>query len=198
MEKPMFYLELQNGYEIRQLETAEFLEVWKAHGKSVFDGSTPTFHFREALSEVELAKANGLREQYGERFRLNLTIYRHAEVVGWSWGFQDANENFYMCNSAILPAHRGQGLYRALVAAMIGLTKDLGFQKLHSRHMVTNNAVIVPKLKEGFVITGLELSDTYGTLVTLTYFPNALRRKVLDYRAGQSTPDDEVKTHLRL
>jgi hypothetical protein len=58
--------------------------------------------------------------------------------------------------------------------------------------------VLVPKLRAGFVITGLELSERFGTLVHLSYFFNALRRRVLDVRSGEALPEGQVKSSLRL
>ena len=75
--------------------------------------------------------------------------------------------------------------------------KNLGFQELCSRHSVDNNAVIIPKLKAGFVITGVEISDMWGTLVNLSYYTNEKRRKVLSYRSG-AKPDSEIKKYLDL
>jgi hypothetical protein len=58
--------------------------------------------------------------------------------------------------------------------------------------------VIIPKLKAGFVITSMELSDVFGLLVHLSYYTNSLRRKVLEFRTGEALPDDEVRRALRL
>ena len=58
---------------------------------------------------------------------------------------------------------------------------------------MTNNAVIIPKLKAGFVISGFEVSDRFGTLVQLSYYFNPLRRKMMDVRVGQRKPDEEIR-----
>ena len=71
-----------------------------------------------------------------------------------------------------------------------------GFQIVHSRHVATNNQILVAKLKAGFVITAIEVSDVFGVLVHLSYFFNPLRRKVLDVRVGQARPDAEVKRYM--
>jgi hypothetical protein len=63
---------------------------------------------------------------------------------------------------------------------------------------MTNNDVIIPKLKAGFLITSFELSDTFGSLVHLTYYPSPLRRKVQVYRAGDLFPDEEIRKALGL
>ena len=98
-----------------------------------------------------------------------------------------------MCNSGILETHRRKGLYSALMGRVVEAATAEGFQKIYSRHTSTNNAVIIAKLKAGFSITSFELSDTFGVLVHLSYYPNAVRRKVQDFRAGQAKPDDQIK-----
>ncbi len=101
-----------------------------------------------------------------------------------------------MTNTGILEAHRGRGLYTALLPVVLGILKREGFQTVYSRHNLTNNAVIVPKLKAGVVISGFEVDDRFGTLAQLSYFFNPLRRKVLDVRVGQRAPDEEIKKLL--
>jgi hypothetical protein len=103
-----------------------------------------------------------------------------------------------MRNSAILPNHRRKGLYSALLREVVIKLEKKGFQVITSRHNAGNNDVIIPKLKAGFLITGIELSDAFGTLVNLSYFTNPLRRKVTLYRSGDQYPDEEVKKHLGL
>ena len=80
---------------------------------------------------------------------------------------------------------------------MMARVKDLGFQEITSRHSVDNNSVIIPKLKVGFTISGMEISDMWGTLVNLTYYFNETRRKVLSYRTGEML-DPELRKYLGL
>ena len=95
-----------------------------------------------------------------------------------------------MLNTGILKEHQGKGIYSALLPVIIERVRSQGFQTIKSRHNATNNQVIIPKLKAGFVITGLELSDGFGTLVTLTYFMNEKRREVMDMRSGLKKPNE--------
>ncbi len=67
-------------------------------------------------------------------------------------------------NSAFLPEHRGKGLYSAMLRSVKDYVLGLGFQEISSRHNTTNNAVIVPKLKQGFTIPSLEVSGIFGTM----------------------------------
>jgi hypothetical protein len=74
--------------------------------------------------------------------------------------------------------------------------KAQGFQIVLSRHTTTNNSVIIPKLKAGFVITALEVSDRFGTLVHLSYFFNETRKRIMEFRSGDLKPDQKIKDAL--
>ena len=118
--------------------------------------------------------------------------------ISWSWGYQESAFRFYMCNSAVFSEFRRKGLYTRLLNEMVARATRLGFQEIYSRHIITNNAVIIPKLKEGFIISSMEISDSFGTTVNLSYYPKKLRKKILDYRAGQIKPDLEIKKCLNI
>ncbi len=98
--------------------------------------------------------------------------------------------------SLILDEHRRIGIYSELLRYVISFTRSRGFQTIKSRHKATNNAIIIPKLKFGFFISGLELSDTMGTLVNLTYFHNTYRRELMNARSGLTRPTDKVRDLL--
>ncbi len=149
-----------------------------------------------AFSETERRELASLGERLRERYTLSLGIFHRDEhgdehgdaFVGWHVGNQVEAGRFYMTNTGILQEHRGRGLYTALLPVVLNLLEQEGFQTVYSRHNLTNNAVIVPKLKAGFVISGFEVDDRFGTLVQLSYFFNPLRRKVIDVRVGQRAP----------
>ena len=90
-----------------------------------------------------------------------------------------------MINSGVVPELRRRGIYSNLVAATIAHAESHGFVSIISRHVPSNNAVIIPKLRLGFLISGFEYSEVYGPLVRLTYLCGQKRRQL--YRA-RSTP----------
>tara|TARA_B100000886_G_scaffold202261_1_gene139668 strand:- start:197 stop:508 length:312 start_codon:yes stop_codon:yes gene_type:complete len=103
-----------------------------------------------------------------------------------------------MCNSGVLSNFRRKGIYSSLLETKIKVLSEMGFQLIYSRHNATNNNVLIPKLKAGFVISKMEISDTFGCLVHLHYFTNKTRQKLMDYRSGKTKPDQELKDLLRL
>jgi len=46
------------------------------------------------------------------------------------------------------------------------------------------------------MISGLEVTDTFGTLAPLSYYLNSVRCDILDVRVGKSAPDEKLRKHL--
>lgn len=151
---------------------------------------------RRVLSEEERAQVRNLHKNLSQMYNFNLCIFRGEEFCGWFAGDQYNNETFYMRNSAILPEHRRKGLYTALMYEVLKRVKAQGFQIVLSRHVTTNNSIIIPKLRAGFVITALEVSDRFGTLVHLSYYFNKTRRRIMEFRSGDLKPDQKIKEAL--
>ncbi len=150
------------------------------------------------LSETEKLNQKKLSANLGHPYQLNFFI-RHAETkIGWFWGTQVDYETFYMANTAIFKEHRGKGLATAIIRAIVKITEAVGFQKIISKHAATNNNVIIPLLRAGFIITGFELHDGDGIMVQLTYFFNKTRRQVMDFRVGKLKPTPEIEKVLSL
>lgn len=186
------------NYEIRELTREEFLPLWETHAREIFDDKSQIFRFYDHLSEEEKAKANLLQAYLGEQYQLRLGLYVESQFAGWAIGHQESSETYYMRNSAILPEYRKQGLYSALLRETIARVEAKGFQKIYSRHTASNNAVIIPKLKIGFTISALEVTDIFGVLVHLTYLPKELRKKMMNYRIGDLKPDQEIRNCLKI
>src|SRR4051812_27592214 len=89
-------------------------------------------------------------------------LFKHMD----QWGPQIFLDNDTSMNTALM--------HEALRHA-----KAAGFQMVLSRHTTTNNSIIIPKLKAGFVITAMEVSDRFGTMVHLNYFFNKTRAKIM-------------------
>jgi ribosomal protein S18 acetylase RimI-like enzyme len=185
-----------NEYQIKELTNEELSSFNQEAHKTIFFDDGQIFRFVKSLNEEETKKWKELSSYLGNPLRINLGMFKGEEFVGWSWGYQESALTFYMCNSAILPEHRKKGLYTRLMNEMIKRATALGFQEIYSRHTSTNNAVIIPKLKAGFVITTMEVTDVFGVLIHLNYFPNKLRQKMMDYRVGEIKPDSEIKELL--
>ena len=189
---------MNEQYQIKKLSRDELMPLFEKYREDCF-GSDHSYRLWDILSEKVNQKIRELRENMGKPLELYFGVFdKDGNFVGWSWGYQENATTYYMCNSAVLEAHRRKGLYQRLLDENISLLTNLGFQLIYSRHCATNNAVIIPKLKKGFVISKMELSDVFGVLIHLHYYPNKLRGKMMDYRSGQLSPDDEIKKVFKI
>lgn len=175
----------------------EFDDFFMTNRPKIF-GSNIDLNLRSILSEEELFQRKELNKNLGTPYKLGIYILHNDERIGWFKGQQIDFETFYMINTAIFPSHQNKGIYKRLLPGILEMLKAKGFQKVFSRHIATNNQVLIPKLREGFLITGFEISEMFGVLIHLTYFFNETRRKVIQYRVGEITPDGNIKDALSL
>ncbi len=181
-------------YKVEKLSSKEFHPLWMKSRSSVF-GSDHSYSLWDTLPLDEVEKINELRKKLSNKIEICLVIFdENRALIAWSWGFQETSMSFYMANSAVIEEYRRQGLYTLLLDEMVKEASTAGFQLIYSRHCATNNSVLIPKLKYGFIISKMELDDIFGVLVHLHYYPNKTRRKIMDYRSGQLAPDEEIKS----
>lgn len=180
---------LQSGKEVnvtmRRMTPDEFEPLWTEWVNIVFSEKT-RFDPRTVMTPDEIAARRSLHGNMGKPLTLHYGVFIENRFIGWHVGDQKSAEEFYMRNTGILPDFQGHGIYKAMLKKIVADITAKGFQIISSKHNATNNRVIIPKLKAGFTITGLELSDKFGTLVRLEYFTNAQRRAIMDFRCGQS------------
>ena len=186
------------GFELRLMDRTEFSPLWEEATKKVF-ATGARLNVATLLTEAERESMRDLSGLMGDTsLVLRFGIFHEGKFVGWHVGDQRSPEEFYMRNSGVLSEFQGRGLYTSMLKAIVPALKHLGFQVISSKHNASNNRVIIPKLKLGFMITGLEVSDKFGTLVRLEYFTNQVRKEIMDYRCGLSSPPQAAKAALGL
>jgi hypothetical protein len=186
------------NYTIKELSKEEFFPLFDMHKSSVFE-ATHSYSFNDILSAADLQRLEDLGESSANRYELYLGAYdSDNQFIGWSWGFQENAATFYMVNSGVLQNHRRKGIYSGLIDRSTKLLSQKGFQLIYSRHCATNNAVIIPKLKAGFIISKMEIDDRFGVLIHLHFYTNDARRRIMDYRSGQLKPDAEIRKLFKL
>ncbi len=118
----------------------------------------------------ELAGFGALGRSLAPRpLRHHLVIHEAGgELVGVSRGAQRLRADWCMSLTAIKPAFQRQGIYSGLLSRLLPLLRDMGFRQVTSHHRADNSAVLVPKLKAGFLVTGVQVSPISGLMVELT------------------------------
>lgn len=127
---------------------------------------------------------------------INWLIYSQGEIIGWCHGRQISNDCFYMKNTAIKKDFRNKGIYSKLLTYLISYLFNYGFSVITSKHIATNNSVLIPKLKQGFIITGIEMTIDNGLLVSLSLFKDIANHQIMDFRCGYGMPNHKVKVSL--
>jgi GNAT superfamily N-acetyltransferase len=188
---------LVGEYTVGRIDPEAFRPMFETLRPRVF-ADTLSYDPRTIWTQEEKDALAQLRKRMGAVFELVLGVYSGEELVGWTMGWQEDAATYKMVNTGLLPEHQGKGIYKALLPRVLDVLRQEGFQVVVSYHCVTNNAVIVPKLRAGFIISGFEVSDRFGLIVRLAYYFNETRRRIIDVRVGQSRPDAEIKRILGL
>lgn len=183
---------LPEGFQLREVErfdeprftelVEEVLLGWSAH--------LPLGDF---LSPEEREAREPLRKQQDVR---RVGIYREDELVAWTVGWRQGEERFYMALSGVVPDHRRKGLYRLLVEDTLRWARERGYAEVWSRHLASNNPVLVAKLQLGFRLTGLEVSPSMGILVQLRFPLDPVRELALRVRTGSARAPALLQSYL--
>jgi GNAT superfamily N-acetyltransferase len=114
---------------------------------------------RERVADLDAVLAAPLEHR--------VVLRAEGEPIGAYLGHQESGGRYHMVNTILLPAWRGRGVYRALLANLEAMARASGFLEMSSRHRADNNAVIIPKLRAGWVIASFEVWPKYGLIIQL-------------------------------
>ena len=87
--------------------------------------------------------------------------------VGWHMGETEDAVTFYMRNTGILPKFQNHGIYEAFFSSFLAYLSEIGYERVTSQHQATNRRILIMKLKRGFDVAGLELTENWGPLIKL-------------------------------
>lgn len=184
---------LLERYRLEPVTEDEYWNVlvpdWRPHWPPEVYFDFARLRDREQREQVErLARARGAADLV-ERWRVLDRVGRQVALFS---GRQTGPSEFLMTHAQVVPEARGRGIYSAIVRLMLAYTRELGFETVTSEHSPTNNAVLVPKLRAGFFITGLVLQAAWGPSVRLTYFHDPRQRAAFAFRAGDASLTPEL------
>jgi ribosomal protein S18 acetylase RimI-like enzyme len=169
--------------EYKFLTKEEFLPILKTYRSIVFTENND-IHLEDFYTEEEAKRQSELSALCSTQYRIYLTAWDKEKIAGWSWGYQVDGKEFYMCNSAVMPEYRRSGIYTELLNRVITKATHDGFMEITSKHHADNNAVIIPKLKHGFVIKGFEINPRFGLMLNLVRYKNSDILHVHNQRTG--------------
>lgn len=153
----------------------------------------PFLNWEKNLDNEAKAKLEVLKERRKNDYILRLGVIHNAKLIAASRSFQISSTELMMGISMVSSEFRNQGIYSALCKRTIEIAKREGFQIVTSKHMLTNNPILIAKLKLGFNVYGMETDAVHGTLLKLVYNLNEQMSEALRYRAGDIFSLDQNK-----
>ena len=166
---------------LRPLDTADHAAL-AALQSEVFDDYTDSALLAEAITEEAASRPAGAARDLPSPF--GLAAYRGDVLVGWTQGHRQGRSDFHMLNSGVAAPARRSGVYTALVEAVLAHAAAQGYARVTSRHAASNTAVLIAKLRLGFMVSGFEYSEVYGPLVQLSHLVGEARRRLYRARAA--------------
>lgn len=188
IRKTYYPQELDNGIVVKPIETrGEFFGITGA----LFDAVFTPFEQLGAytLPEERRAKLTPLRQAFAGSHHEFFVFYDGDTVAGWSYGDMHDAETYFMSNSAILPDYRRQGIYSGFLSQFLNYLRELGYERVTSTHQPNNSAVIMAKLKAGFVLSGMILDERWSAQVQMTYHIYNDRREGFSRAFSLEMPD---------
>ena len=163
----------------------QLFEVFNKHVNEVF---IPGSFDSTAINEGLKSRANNLaplRSRYKKLYSEYILFFNELDLpVGWMFGETHYENTFYMRNTGFLKNYQNKGIYSAFLKEFLKYLKSIGFEKVTSHHLGTNKAALIPKLKIGFDICGLELHELFGPNVKLVYMFHDDRKSVYHQKYG--------------
>ena len=150
----------------------------------IFGNAAREQHLRGLIGAEADDRHAALRKSLPKPERIRLGAFDGERLVGLTNGWFVVGGDFYIGLSAVDPAYRRQGLYTRLLNTLEQLVRERGGLLISSQHVATNNAVLIAKLKLGYVIAGTEYVDQMGLLVRLVLHLAPERKALFASRTG--------------
>ena len=117
------------------------------------------------------------------------------EPIGWFYGYMEDEESFFIDTIGLVPEYRNKGIYRVFLRQLIAYLGAVGYERLTSTHHPNNRGVLIPELKVGFNIVGLELNESGGPVLKVAYLIHEDRKKGFE-RVFSMVPEARWKNTL--
>ena len=194
----MSKIKLFDKYYVEEV-TADVWEGFFAEHQAVVFPEEASVSFEPIFSEAEKTKLAALKGNLDKSVQLYFLIFDNEIPIGWHYGFQKSELEYFMANTGILPDYQNRRIYSAFLKYLIERAVNEGFQFITSIHHADNNAVLIPKLKAGFIIQSfgfliqtMILESNYGPMIQLVYPAKPIYRKMFNSQIGAKAMSDEM------
>ena len=173
--------------DIRQVDIFDEVAL-QAIAEPIFGDAARQQHLKDLIGPEAAQRHAALRQSLPKAERIRIGAFDGERLVGYSQGWFEPGGNFYIGSSAVERDLRRQGVYTRLLTAIEQAVRERGGITISSQHVATNNAVLIAKLRLGYVIAGTEYVDAMGLLVRLVLHLTAQRSALFAARTGMLAP----------
>ena len=173
--------------DIRQVDIFDEVAL-QAIAEPIFGDAARQQHLKDLIGAETAQRHAALRQSLPKAERIRIGAFDGERLVGYSQGWFEPGGNFYIGSSAVDRDLRRQGVYTRLLTAIEQAVRERGGITISSQHVATNNAVLIAKLKLGYVIAGTEYVDAMGLLVRLVLHLTVERAVLFAARTGMLAP----------
>jgi ribosomal protein S18 acetylase RimI-like enzyme len=173
--------------DIRRVEAFDKASFAAVAGRIFGDGPRQR-HLDDLIGPDAAAGQAALCAALPKPERLRVGAFDGEQLVGYSHGWFEVGGRFYIGSSAVREDHRGRGVYTRLMQALEQAVRERGGLAISSQHVATNHAVLIAKLKLGYVIAGTEYVEPMGLLVRLVLHLHPAHRALFAERTGMLAP----------
>ena len=173
--------------DIRRVDTFDEAAL-NAIAEPTFGDAARQQHLKDLIGPERAERHAALRQSLPKADRIRIGAFDGDRLAGYSQGWFEVGGGFYIGSSAVDPEYRRQGVYTRLLQAIEQAVRERGGITISSQHVATNNAVLIAKLKLGYVIAGTEYVDAMGLLVRLVLHLTVERAALFAGRTGMLAP----------
>lgn len=184
-----FPLKTKDGFVIRPSDEKEVYALLGNAYEKVFPRGDDYLCFKPTPERrKKMAPVRGLYSVIHHEWFLFLDST--GEPIGWHMGEAEDHQTFYMRNTGIFPEFQNRGLFTEFSESFMRYLEELGYERISSHHKPTNRRILILKLKQGFDVAGVEMTENWGALVKLVKILPRDRREVFYKMFGDSSQLD--------
>lgn len=162
-----FPMQLPHGIIGRSVEMQTYFDVEDALEPVIFPENEITARWFNLPAERRDERKKALFALQRNTHQDAVVFYTGDKAIGWSAGRMTGASEFMMDVTGIHPDYQSKGIYTAFLRVYLPYLRDVGYERVVSYHSPTNRAVLIAKLKAGFIIAGTEFREHAGASVKL-------------------------------
>ena len=170
IRKKYFPMRLPGGVTAHSMDRKSALKTIELFNERIFP---PGFKEKTGVFRPPKARSERVAQLWAQRIDTHpewvVFFDQGDDPIGWFYGYMEDEETFFIDTIGLVPEVRKKGIYQAFLKQLVRYLKAVGYERLTSSHHPNNRAVLIPELKVGFNIVGLEINESAGPILRVAH-----------------------------